>query len=106
MINDINDEVTLAARLLLVTLFLICGWRKLKDYSGTVSLMVQGWRSGGGTGYCRSDLHGAFGCVRDWVLAVYRQASPSLFALCHGQFTAKAQRPTYSGYGRNTMSEL
>jgi putative oxidoreductase len=41
MINGINDEVILAARLLLATLFLIFGWRKLRDYSGTVSQMVQ-----------------------------------------------------------------
>ena len=41
MINGINDELTLAARLLLATLFLIFGWRKLRDYSGTVSQMVQ-----------------------------------------------------------------
>jgi putative oxidoreductase len=41
MINNINDEVILTARLLLTTLFLIFGWRKLKDYSGTVSQMVQ-----------------------------------------------------------------
>ena len=41
MINDINDELILAARLLLATLFLIFGWRKLRDYSGTVSQMVQ-----------------------------------------------------------------
>jgi putative oxidoreductase len=40
MINDINDEVILAARLFLATLFLIFGWRKLTDYSGTVSQMV------------------------------------------------------------------
>jgi putative oxidoreductase len=39
--NGINDELTLAARLLLATLFLIFGWRKLKDYSGTVDQMVQ-----------------------------------------------------------------
>ena len=39
--NVINDEVILAARLFLATLFLIFGWRKLKDYSGTVSQMVQ-----------------------------------------------------------------
>jgi putative oxidoreductase len=39
--TNINDEVILAARLLLATLFLIFGWRKLKDYSGTVSQMVQ-----------------------------------------------------------------
>ena len=41
MINGINDELVLAARLLLATLFLIFGWRKLRDYSGTVSQMVQ-----------------------------------------------------------------
>ena len=41
MINGINDEIILAARLLLATLFLIFGWRKLRDYSGTVSQMVQ-----------------------------------------------------------------
>ncbi len=41
MINGRNDELILAARLLLATLFLIFGWRKLRDYSGTVSQMVQ-----------------------------------------------------------------
>jgi putative oxidoreductase len=39
MIN--HDEVILAARLLLATLFLIFGWRKLRDFSGTVSQMAQ-----------------------------------------------------------------
>jgi uncharacterized membrane protein YphA (DoxX/SURF4 family) len=32
MINAINDEVVLAARLFLATLFLIFGWRKLRAY--------------------------------------------------------------------------
>ncbi len=41
METDTNDGVILAARLLLATLFLIFGWRKLTDYSGTVSRMVQ-----------------------------------------------------------------
>jgi putative oxidoreductase len=41
MMNDINDELILAARLLLAALFLIFGWRKLRDYSGTVSQMAQ-----------------------------------------------------------------
>jgi putative oxidoreductase len=41
MENDIHDGGILAARLLLATLFLIFGWRKLTDYSGTVSRMVQ-----------------------------------------------------------------
>jgi len=41
VVDRINDELILAARLLLATLFLIFGWRKLRDYSGTVSQMVQ-----------------------------------------------------------------
>ena len=41
MTNGINDELILAARLLLATLFLIFGWRKLTDFSGTVSQMVE-----------------------------------------------------------------
>lgn len=41
MISGIHDELILTARLLLATLFLIFGWRKLRDYSGTVSQMVQ-----------------------------------------------------------------
>jgi putative oxidoreductase len=41
MINNMNDELILAARLLLAALFLIFGWRKLRDFSGTVSQMVQ-----------------------------------------------------------------
>ena len=41
MMNYINDEIILAARLLLATLFLIFGWRKARDYAGTVSQMVQ-----------------------------------------------------------------
>ena len=36
-----NDELILAARLLLATLFLIFGWRKLTDFSGTVSQMAR-----------------------------------------------------------------
>ena len=41
MTNHINDELILAARLLLATLFLIFGCRKLRDFPGTVSQMVQ-----------------------------------------------------------------
>jgi putative oxidoreductase len=41
MMDHINDELILAARLLLAMLFLIFGWRKLTDYSGTVSQMVE-----------------------------------------------------------------
>ena len=40
-VNAIHDEVILAARLFLATLFLIFGWRKLRDISGTVSQMVR-----------------------------------------------------------------
>ena len=41
MESGISDGIILAARLLLAALFLIFGWRKLTDYSGTVSRMVQ-----------------------------------------------------------------
>ena len=41
MMNGINDALILAARLLLAMLFLIFGWRKVRDFSGTVSQMVQ-----------------------------------------------------------------
>jgi putative oxidoreductase len=41
MLYEINDEIILAARLFLATLFLIFGWRKVRDYSGTVNQMVQ-----------------------------------------------------------------
>ena len=41
MINNINDEIILVARLFLATLFLIFGWRKLADYPGTVRQMVE-----------------------------------------------------------------
>ncbi len=41
IVSGINDELILAARLLLATLFLIFGWRKLRDFSGTVSQMMQ-----------------------------------------------------------------
>ena len=41
MLSAVNGELILAARLLLATLFLIFGWRKLRDFSGTVSQMAQ-----------------------------------------------------------------
>lgn len=41
MKNAFSDEVILAARLFLAALFLIFGWRKLRDYSGTVSQLVR-----------------------------------------------------------------
>jgi len=40
VISVINDELIVAARLLLTALFLIFGWRKLTDFSGTVSQMA------------------------------------------------------------------
>jgi len=41
MMNGINDVIILAARLFLAMLFLIFGYRKLRDYPGTVRQMVQ-----------------------------------------------------------------
>ncbi len=37
----IRDEVLLIARILLAVLFLVFGWGKLTDYSGTVAYMTQ-----------------------------------------------------------------
>jgi putative oxidoreductase len=39
--DKIADEIILVARILLVVLFLIFGWDKLKDYPGTVGYMAQ-----------------------------------------------------------------
>ena len=39
--SGINDGLILTARLFLAALFLIFGWRKLRDYSGTVRQIVQ-----------------------------------------------------------------
>jgi putative oxidoreductase len=39
--TNVNDDLILAARLLLTPLFLIFGWRKLRDYTGTVTQIVQ-----------------------------------------------------------------
>jgi putative oxidoreductase len=41
MTTPLADAVILAARLFLAALFLIFGWRKLRDFSGTVSQMAQ-----------------------------------------------------------------
>jgi putative oxidoreductase len=41
MTSNIDDGAILVARLFLAPLFLIFGWRKVKDYSGTVSQMVR-----------------------------------------------------------------
>lgn len=40
MINGISDWIILAARIFLASLFLVFGWRKVRDYPGTVSQMV------------------------------------------------------------------
>ena len=37
----IRDEALLVARILLAVLFLVFGWGKLTDYSGTVAYMTQ-----------------------------------------------------------------
>jgi putative oxidoreductase len=41
MRTGVEDQIILAARVLLAGLFLIFGWRKLRDYSGTVDQIVQ-----------------------------------------------------------------
>ena len=41
MSGALSDELILAARLLLTALFLIFGWRKLRDFAGTVTQMAQ-----------------------------------------------------------------
>jgi putative oxidoreductase len=71
MENDINDAVILVARLLLAALFLIFGWRKLTDYSGTVSRMVQ---------------DGARIPVLATVVAIFMEL-PVAFAIAVGAFT-------------------
>jgi putative oxidoreductase len=40
MINGISDWIILAARIFLASLFLVFGWRKVRDYPGTVRQMV------------------------------------------------------------------
>ena len=39
--DRVRDEVILVARILLIVLFLVFGWGKLTDYSGTVAYMTQ-----------------------------------------------------------------
>ena len=41
MTNGLNDGIIVAARVLLAALFLVFGWRKLRDTSGTVRQMVR-----------------------------------------------------------------
>jgi putative oxidoreductase len=71
MENQINDGVILAARLLLAALFLIFGWRKLTDYSGTVGRMVQ---------------DGARFPIPATVVAIFMEL-PIAFAVAVGAFT-------------------
>ena len=71
MIIDINDGVILAARLFLATLFLIFGWRKLRDCSSTVSQMVQ---------------DGLLAPVLATVVAIFMEV-PVAFAVAVGAFT-------------------
>ena len=40
-VEKISDEVILVARILLVVLFVVFGWSKLFDYSGTAGYMAQ-----------------------------------------------------------------
>ena len=84
MENDINDGVILAARLLLAALFLIFGWRKLTDYSGTVSRMVQ---------------DGAPIPVLATAVAIFMEL-PAAFALAVGAFT----RPLAALLGLYTLA--
>jgi putative oxidoreductase len=39
--DKVKDEALLVARLLLIALFLLSGWSKVTDYSGTVAFMTQ-----------------------------------------------------------------
>ena len=64
MINGINDELILAARLLLATLVSDFRLEKAEGLFGHGKSDGAAWRSDAGTGCCRSDLHGASGCVR------------------------------------------
>jgi putative oxidoreductase len=41
MTNGLDDELILVARLFLATLFLIFGWRKRRDFLGTIRQMAQ-----------------------------------------------------------------
>ena len=90
MINNINDKVILAARLFLATLFLIFGWRKLRDYSGTVSQMVQDGVPTPVLATRRSDLHGASGCVRGRRWRVHTSFSRTLGFIHAGSFAYRA----------------
>ena len=74
MTSDINDELILAARLLLGTLFLIFGWRKLRDFSGTV------------INWCSL----AFRCRRLGAAVATFMELPVAFAVAVGAFTRPA----------------
>jgi putative oxidoreductase len=74
MANEFTDAVILVARLLLAALFLIFGWRKLVDFSGTVSRLVQ---------------DGAPLPVLSAVIAIFMEL-PVAFAVAIGAFTRPA----------------
>ena len=82
----INNLVILAARLFLATLFLIFGWRKLRDYPGTVSQMVQDGVPMPVLADRRSDLHGASGCVRGRCWRVHTSFGCTLGFIHAGSF--------------------
>jgi len=51
----VRDEIILAARILLILLFVVFGWSKLTDYSGTAGYMAQ---IGAPTAYGLGATHG------------------------------------------------
>src|SRR5437868_3875511 len=65
--NDINNELILAARLLLATLFLF-RLEKAEGLFGHRKSDGAAWRSNTGAGCCRSDVHGTSSgvCGRRW----------------------------------------
>ena len=73
--TDSTDGIILVARLLLAALFLIFGWRKLVDYSGTVSRMCRTVLPIPALSAVDSDLHGASGCVRGRCWSVHTSFS-------------------------------
>jgi uncharacterized membrane protein YphA (DoxX/SURF4 family) len=50
MTDMIDDEINLVARPFLATLFLIFGWRKVRDLSGHGEANDAGWGSNAGIG--------------------------------------------------------
>ena len=90
MMSDIDDAVILAARLFLATLFLIFGWRKLRDCPGTVSQMVQDGVPTPVLAAARRDLHGASGCVRGRCRRVHTSLGRAHGFIYAGNFAYRA----------------